>query len=467
MDYTGIQIGEPASPMGAQTRTVLTSSPAGYAGKHVASQSESSVTLATAPYNQNRWTIAMDANKAITADFVLDSKISLASIDARPLGKRTPLILVHGNRMETETQFGWSQYIKAFRKDSAFQKRYKVYLFSWDSERSNAYNGQALGTMIDSLPELADADLTILAHSRGGIIARYFMNRYVVKRGSHEGQPAGKKIKWLVTLATPHRGSPAADPIWVDVSFDCNFLFPVKLALEYLYFTELPQIDYYGVWDPKTYPCLLWDDADNELSAQAVCYYSALSATPDTLFGDVEKCTPLMSKTNQNNLTGFNQKEHYFNKIIAYGGNNYTQSLQYRIMKDITAFLSQFSTNAQNWSSMSKYLSEHQLLDLSTVLMALMPIIPPGHVRVPDNPKRPFKANDGLVPLASALFLKRDASTLFQFNRNRFSYDKKLLDNSFCQIAECNVIGGAVDHLGFLDNSQIISTVLAKLYRLR
>ncbi len=240
----------------------------------------------------------------------------------------------------------------------------------------------------------------------------------------------------------------------------------MKLALEYLYFAELPQIDYHGVWDPKTYPYLLWDDADNELSAQAVCYYSALSATPDTLLGEVEQCTPLMSKTNQNNLAEFNEREHYFNKIIAYGGNNYTQSLHYRIMRDITAFLSLFSTNTLNWSSMPKYLPEHQLLDLSTVLMGQMPIIPPGYVRVPDNPKRPFKANDGLVPLASALFLKHDASGLFQFNRNKFSYDKTLLNNSFCQIAECNVIEGAIDHLGFLDNSQIISTVLGKLDRL-
>lgn len=136
-------------------------------------------------------------------------------------------------------------------------------------------------------------------------------------------------------------------------------------------------------------------------------------------------------------------------------------------MLDITGFLYQLSNDKLNWSSMSKYLSEHQLLDLSTVLMEQMPIIPPGYDGVPDNPQRPFKANDGLVPLASALFLKHNASSLFQFNKNKFSYVKTLLNNFFCQIAECNVIDGAIDQLGFLDNSQIIFTVLSKLDSLR
>jgi len=41
---------------------------------------------------------------------------------------------------------------------------------------------------------------------------------------------------------------------------------------------------------------------------------------------EVEQCTPLMSKTSLNNLSEFNKNERYLNKIIAYGGNNYTQS---------------------------------------------------------------------------------------------------------------------------------------------
>jgi len=60
-------------------------------------------------------------------------------------------------------------------------------------------------------------------------------------------------------------------------------------------------------------------------------------------------------------------------------------------MLNITGFLSQLSTDKLNWSSMSKYVSEHQLLDLSTFLMELMPIIPPGYDRVPDNPSVPLK----------------------------------------------------------------------------
>jgi pimeloyl-ACP methyl ester carboxylesterase len=402
-------------------------------------------------FNRNPQTITMDANKTTTATFTGDNTISLTVVDSTPLGNRTPLILVHGNNEETDTQskFGWNNFLRAFGKDSVFQSLYKVYLFSWDSEQSNAYNGMAMGSMVDRMPELQNRDVIILAHSRGGLIARYFMNLYTIKSGNHTGQLGGEKVKWLVTLATPHRGSPGADPVWVGISFDYNF--PViESALSDIYFTGVlsPTLRLY---DPKSYQNLLWDDVDNELTAQAVCYDSAFN-------DEGEECTPLQSKTRLNNLSKFNQNERYFNKIIAYGGNNFSQSLYNRITSDIAALLFHLSTNTQNWN-----LASHSVLDLFTVLMEQMPIIPRGYASVPDNPERPFKANDGMVPLASALFLKHDASGLFQFNNNKFSYNKTLLNNFFCQVAECNVVNQTIDHLGFLDNSKLISTILAKL----
>jgi len=400
-----------------------------------------------ANYNQNPWTITMDANKAITANFVWDDKISLVPVDSTPIGNRTPLILVHGNNMETENNFGWNNYLKAFRRDSAFQRQYKVYLFSWDSEQPNSYNGMAMGSMIESLPELQNKSLTILAHSRGGLITRYFMNQYTMQSGNQNGQLGGEKVKWLVTLATPHRGSPCADPIWVGISLDYNFSNSTELFLSDLYFTDLlPPRD--RIYDPQSYPNLLWDDVDNELTTQAVCYNPALN-------GEVEQCTPLMSKTALNDLTKFNQNERYFNKIIAYGGNNYSMMLDFQVMLMLKIY-----------PEIILILSEHQQLGWTTVLMERMPIIPPGDTKVPNNHQLPFKANDGMVPLTSALFLKHDASGLFQFNRNKFSYDKALLNNSFCQIAECNVVDGTIDHQSFLDNSQVISTILMKLDRL-
>jgi hypothetical protein len=65
-----------------------------------------------------------------------------------------------------------------------------------------------------------------------------------------------------------------------------------------------------------------------------------------------------------------------------------------------------------------------------------------------------------MVPLASALFLKRGASNAITFNKNKLKYD-----NSFCQVAECNVVDGT-DHLGFLDDSGLISFAINKLKNL-
>jgi pimeloyl-ACP methyl ester carboxylesterase len=407
----------------------------------------------TTCYFQNPLTVTMDGDKTITAYFSWNEKILLKAADATPLGSRTPLILVHGNNLETDKWLGWREYLRKFRDDRSFQQRYKVYLLSWDSEQSNAYNGLAMGYLIDSLLELNNKDITVLAHSRGGIIARYFMNQYTMKRGNRESQLGGEKVKWLVTLATPHRGSPGADPIWVAISFDFNFLDQIELSLSSIYFAEPLLPIFPRLYDPVSYQQLLWDDVDNQLTNEPVCYNPAL-------FNETEQCTPLMSKTILNSLSSFNQDEQYPKKIIAYGGNNYSRNVNRRMM-----FM--LSVPLLNLEPLLLALSNHERLNLATVLMERMPIIPPDHVRVPDNPKRPFKANDGMVPLTSALFLKPGASDLFRFNGNELDYNKTLLRLSFCQIAECNVVDRTIDHLGFLDDGKFISSIIWKLKNLQ
>jgi len=48
-------------------------------------------------------------------------------------------------------------------------------------------------------------EITLVAHSMGGLVARYYL-----ESGLFDGQPGFSTVKNLFTLATPHRGSPLA-----------------------------------------------------------------------------------------------------------------------------------------------------------------------------------------------------------------------------------------------------------------
>lgn len=57
----------------------------------------------------------------------------------------------------------------------------------------------------DILKKTPDADLKLVCHSLGGLIARYYL-----ESGKFNGKPAFAKISLLATLGTPHNGAPIA-----------------------------------------------------------------------------------------------------------------------------------------------------------------------------------------------------------------------------------------------------------------
>ena len=390
----------------------------------------------------NPTTIFMDSDKKIIAKFVpQESTFGLMALDSTPLANRIPLILVHGDKNESEYQYYWYNYITIMNEDSAFTDKYKVYLLRWDSTQSNLYNGIAMGVYIDSLPELNDQEIVILAHSRGGLVSRYYMNSYTVDSGQYSGKRGGDRVEYLVTLATPHRGSPGADPIWVYFSFDYSYSLPVSLALSDVYFNT--------IWDNTTNQFLLWDDVDSKLDKNMVCWDSCLNGK--------DFCSFLMS--NATDILILNQNEKYLKKIIAFAGNNYSASLK----ADIEKYIS----DPTGSGLLQLLASDHEKLDLASVLMANMPIIPKGykyHQKI-DNSNWVFWANDGLVPLTSALFLPSGSLNIFKFDTNgNFEYSDGVSKvNGRCQVKECNIVPNKIDHLSFLDDDGIIQQVITKL----
>ena len=71
-----------------------------------------------------------------------------------------------------------------------------LFLFPYDWRRSNFDTAEKLKALLDG-PELAGREVDILAHSMGGLVARIYI----------KDMGGANRVKRLITMGTPHRGS--------------------------------------------------------------------------------------------------------------------------------------------------------------------------------------------------------------------------------------------------------------------
>jgi triacylglycerol lipase len=117
-----------------------------------------------------------------------------------------PIVLVHGIgfRDKTFLMNYWGSIPVELRKNGA-----KVYYGGQDAYGIVANNAELLKQQVIAvLNETGSAKVNIIAHSRGGIEARYMIS----KLGMAE------KVSSLTTIATPHRGSVMSDIIMKQIS---------------------------------------------------------------------------------------------------------------------------------------------------------------------------------------------------------------------------------------------------------
>ncbi|MBX3733144.1 MAG: cadherin domain-containing protein [Verrucomicrobiae bacterium] len=132
---------------------------------------------------------------------------------------RVPVILVHGASGDKKMHslnywFGWvnddPNAPQPRFNQSDMSSRFRVYRYVYDSSLSIAQNGQAFAAFLDQFyannPDLGERQVVVMAHSMGGLVSRYALNISSSFRD---------KVHRLVTLGTPHLGSPLANPTWV------------------------------------------------------------------------------------------------------------------------------------------------------------------------------------------------------------------------------------------------------------
>jgi pimeloyl-ACP methyl ester carboxylesterase len=227
----------------------------------------------------------------------------LEEVDATvSVANRFPLILVHGWNSDSvpgpPSPETWNNFISYYNSAAGvdLKARYKLYRFLYVS---NVVDLAALGGALRDVLDMASAAdpqnfgtkrFAIVAHSMGGLVARNFMGLQQLQ-GPFAGQKGGERVLKLITLGTPHHGSPAANgpardakagPNWSGTLQFIDQRFPVaynQVNRSDLWWTNYPggfQLDY------QTYPneqnlLLMAMNGDPTYDRRIIAYAGAIS----------------------------------------------------------------------------------------------------------------------------------------------------------------------------------------------
>ena len=139
---------------------------------------------------------------SLIGSFLLVQCTSQKEIKHNICSTKYPIILVHGIAFRDDVPLlkYWSKIPKKLKQNGAI-----VYLAHQDAFNSHIESALQLKNRVTEILEETGAEkVNIIAHSKGGIEARYMIS----KLNMHD------KVASLTTLATPHRGSALADTIF-------------------------------------------------------------------------------------------------------------------------------------------------------------------------------------------------------------------------------------------------------------
>lgn len=184
--------------------------------------------------------------------------------DASPgisLEGRIPLLLIHGwnydGKPSPPATGQWNNFLNYLLNDPELREFYKPYFVKYWSN-SISVNTIA-GLLRDRVQQAGfhEKEIVIIAHSMGGLVSRSFMNEYTYTSGRFNGKKCGENVRLLITLGTPHHGSPMANGPARDNEVD----FLMKLTLSTVENMAFKDVKYNEVNRSD----LRWDNYDNLL----------------------------------------------------------------------------------------------------------------------------------------------------------------------------------------------------------
>lgn len=327
-----------------------------------------------------------------------------------PSPKKIPLILVHGDNSYKVKKDRWDHFLNWVSNHPNFDSTYEIWRFHHDTSKLIGYDGKS-----GNAKELGDAikeqfgdnrRILILAHSRGGLVSRAYMCNY--GNGSE-----GDRVLGLITLGTPHHGSPGAVPDWGLETVKSHFMDTILSNILY----GFSESDVVNVSDHGTMG-LAWDNFDapengvpyHSFSLKSKIGIDHVLSVKDTnmpiSMADDDPIDPTIYIPDRSfgTLAELNNDHRYFNKIIAYAG--YAEKLGAE------------AYNPLDWMNIS--FTDHTGLKLATHVMANIR----SKTSSESESEYLFLANDGMVPLQSALLLKKDPKNepIYEESKNRYFF---------------------------------------------
>lgn len=241
---------------------------------------------------------------------------ALSEVDSTdPLKDKIPLLLIHGWNYEgvpappygfLQGLFGdcvsshWDSFIMSYNAATSLKSKYKLYRFDYWSNKISIFDlGGQLRDLLDiqnvNDPNFGNKEIVILSYSMGGLIARSFMEQHWQLSGRFAGRPGGDRVLSLITLGTPHHGTPLAN----GTSRNLRIQTPELAFL-------LNKFDSFLLIDPQQLnrSNLHWDNYENNYNDDGLLIY-----------------TEFPKERNDWLAKELNPKSKFNMKIIAYGGN--------------------------------------------------------------------------------------------------------------------------------------------------
>jgi hypothetical protein len=382
-------------------------------------------------------------------------------------GSGVPMVLVHGNNSDDPEKsydlYRWKWFAEYIEAHPAKFAEFDVYLWKHDTSKAIGFNGAAgsqaaelanyiYDTLKVSRPgtQYETARVALVAHSQGGLVSRSFMNFF----DSDKGRLQGDDVSGLITIGTPHHGSPFAIEDWVAALTADTFgendngegIFEtIRLkAME----TESGSLN------------LAWDNMDGFIDRPYVTDFPKNSYTltaRDTNMTSVDADSTLVFtdqiKNTFGTLRALNENEAFYHKLVAIGA--YDNSLSDN--KSAAAYAAELAIDG---------MSDHEKLSAVTVLLARMSEVLDGNTNVST-----YFANDGLVPLQSSLFLDltNSSASIASLNLQQVHLNMPVIRSLTRQDVTSHIYTGRIaDHQDILDTpiKKYWETITADLRKL-
>jgi pimeloyl-ACP methyl ester carboxylesterase len=363
----------------------------------------------------------------------------VADVDSRnsSYGARIPLILIHGIHGTDSTVFnsidgstpGEKEYFKNlinYFYNSDLKDKYQLYRYHYLSDQQPVTNIAAgLQGCLDSFIDkriMRDTEIVILAHSMGGLVARSYMQERVHTKGIYANQYGGERVEKLITLATPHHGSPGANKCTRD-----------QLATDFAWLAIMESVDLYywkwknGVDSPKepNRSDLRFDNWDETMNPVGYDSYCDLWDRNNWLIS-------------LNNLVG------YDNKTIAYAGYiDPNDPVRISLVNGGPLVIADFIVEQANNEGEEAIAAS---IALNEGLMGL------------------YGVNDGMVPLSSARYTEHDTverrDNFIRFDHGEMKGDRLLSGDGKYEL----LFETLNQDLNAIYNSTNVSTIIAVEY---